>query len=99
MKTHIIQLEQYDDIVSARDKMSWAKGDRILMVWPERGRVLYRRLDLALLQRQSQAQGAQLALVTQDPEVRYFAPRLGIPVFKSLRKAQRAAWGLPRPFR
>jgi hypothetical protein len=99
MKTHIIQLEQYDDIISARDKMSWAKGERILMVWPERGRVLHRRLDLVLLQRQSAAQGAQLALVTQDPDVRYFALRLGIPVFKSLRKAQRAVWRLPRRFR
>lgn len=99
MKTHIIQLEQYDDIVSARDKMSWAKGERILVVWPERGRVLNRRLDLVLLQRQSTAQGAQMALVSQDPEVRYYAPRLGIPVFKSLRKAQRAAWRLPRRFR
>ena len=99
MKTHIIQLEQYDDSVSARDKMSWAKGERILLVWPERGRVLYRRMDLVLLQRQSAAQGAQLALVTRDPDVRYFAPRIGIPVFKSLRKAQRAVWRLPRRFR
>ncbi len=99
MKTHIIQLEQYDDIVSARDKMSWAKGERILLVWPERGRVLHRRLDLVLLERQSAAQGAQLALVSQDPDVRYYAPRLGIPVFKSLRKAQRAVWRLPRRFR
>jgi hypothetical protein len=99
MKTHIIQLEQYDDNVSARDKMSWAKGERILLVWPERGRVLYRRMDLVLLQRQSAAQGAQLALVTRDPDVRYYAPRLGIPVFKSLRKAQRAVWRLPRRFR
>jgi hypothetical protein len=99
MKTHIIQLEQYDDIVSARDKMRWAKGERILVVWPERGRVLHRRLDLTLMQRQSAEQGAQLALVTNDPDVRYYAPRLGIPVFKSLRKAQRAVWRLPRRFR
>lgn len=99
MKTHIIQLEQYDDIISARDKMGWAKGERILVVWPERGRVLHRRLDLVLLQRQSAAQGAQLALVTQDPDVRYYAPRLGIPVFKSMRKAQRAVWRLPRRYR
>jgi hypothetical protein len=99
MKTHIIQLEQYDDIISARDKIGWAKGERILVVWPERGRVLHRRLDLVLLKRQSAAQGAQLALVTQDPDVRYYAPRLGIPVFKSMRKAQRAVWRLPRRYR
>ncbi len=79
--------------------MVWAKGERILLVWPERGRVLYRRLDLILLLRQSLTQGAQLALVTKDPDVRYYAPRLGIPVFKSLRRAQRSVWRLPRRFR
>ena len=99
MKTLIIQLEKYDDIVSARDKMNWAKGGRILLVWPEGASVLNRRLDLALLQRHSQALGAQLALVSNDREVGYHAPRLGIPVYKTLRKAQNENWRLPRRFR
>jgi hypothetical protein len=99
MKTHILQLELHDDIISARDKMGWGKSKRILIVWPERGRVLYRRLDLELIRRHSTSQGAQVALVCRDPEVRYHAPRLGIPVFNSLRRAQRAAWRLPRRFR
>jgi hypothetical protein len=99
MKTHILQLEQHDDVVSTRDKMGWAKTGRILLVWPERGRGLYRRLDLALLQRHSASLGAQLAFVTRDPDVLYYAPRLGIPVFKSLRRAQRAPWRVPRRFR
>ncbi|MBN1149187.1 MAG: baseplate J/gp47 family protein [Anaerolineales bacterium] len=99
MKTHILQLESHDDVISVRDKMGWAKTGRILLVWPERGRVLYRRLDLALLQRHCAALGAQLALVSRDPEVRYHAPRLGIPVFKSLRRAQSSPWRLPRRFR
>lgn len=99
MKTFIIQLENHDDVVSARDKMSWAKGGRILLVWPVRGHPLNRRLDLRLLQRAASRLGAQLALVSQDSEVRYHAPRLGIPVFRTLRKAQNAAWRLPRRFR
>lgn len=99
MKTFIIQLENHDDIASARDKMSWAKGGRILLVWPARGRPLNHRLDLRLLQRAAAGLGAQLALVSQDSEVRYHAPRLGIPVFRSLRKAQNAPWRLPRRFR
>jgi hypothetical protein len=100
MKTHILQLEQHDDVVSARDKMKWAKGERILLVWPEGGHVLNRQLDLVLLQRHSRSLGAQLALVTRDPDVTYYAPRLGIPVFKNLRKAQGDAhWRLPRRFR
>jgi hypothetical protein len=99
VKTHILQLEQYDDIISARDKMGWAKTGRILVVWPERGRMLHRPLDLVLLQRHSESLGAQLALVTRDPDVRHHAPRLGIPVFKDLRKAQSAPWRVPRRFR
>ncbi len=99
MKTHIIQLEEYDDIISARDKMGWARGERILLVWPERRAVLERRLDLVLLQRRAAAAGAQLGLATRSREVRYYALRLGIPVFKSLRQAQNDNWRLPRPFR
>jgi hypothetical protein len=99
MKTHILQLEPHDDIVSVRDKMGWGKAGRILIVWPEHGFVLNRRLDLVLLQRHSLALGAQLAVVSRDPDVRYYAPRLGIPVFKTLRQAQSAPWRLPRRFR
>ncbi len=99
MKTFIIQLEHYDDLVSARDKMNWAKGGRILLVWPEHKALLNRRLDLVLLQRKATALGAQLALATHDREARYQALRLGIPVFKNVRQAQNDNWRLPRRFR
>ncbi|MFC1878746.1 baseplate J/gp47 family protein [Chloroflexota bacterium] len=99
MKTYILHLDQHDDIISARDKMGWGKSGRILLVWPESGRVLNRRLDLLLLQRYSVTLGAQIAIVSRDPEVRYHAPRLGIPIFKSLRRAQSTAWRIPRRFR
>lgn len=98
MKTYIIQLESDDDILSACDKMRWSKGGRILLVWPEKERMLNRRLDLVLLQRQSLELGAKLAFVSRDPEIRYYAPRLGIPLFKKLRKAQRAPWRVPRRY-
>ncbi len=99
MRTYILQLDQHDDIVSTRDKMRWGKAGRILLVWPERGQILNRRLDLVMLQRHSIYLGVKLALVTRDPEIRYHAPRLGIPVFKSLRRAQSAVWRVPRRFR
>lgn len=96
MKTQIIQLEPHDDIVSTRDKMGWGQTGRILLIWPERGQVLNRRLDLVLLQRHSSQLGAQLALVTRDGEVRAFARQLAIPVFSSLRKAQKTHWRVDR---
>jgi hypothetical protein len=92
MKTQIIQLETYDDVISVRDKMGWSQAARILLVWPANETILARRLDLALLQRYSQAMGTQLALVSTDPDVRYYARQLRIPVFKTLRKAQSSSW-------
>lgn len=92
MKTHIVQLERDDDVVSARDKMMWSKAPRILIVWPRRGRVLNREIDVTLIKRQSQKLGAQLALVTFDDEVIMYASELGIPSFSSVSEAQRKVW-------
>lgn len=92
MKTQILRLDTHDDIISTRDKMGWGQPSRILIVWPERGRVLTRRLDLVLLLRHSVDLGTQLGLVTRDPEVRSNAADLGLPVFKDLRQAQRSRW-------
>lgn len=96
MKTQILRLEPHDDIISARDKIEWGQTGRILLVWPERARVLTRRIDLVLLQRHCAAMGAQLALVTSDPEVCYHADQLAIPVFKQLRTAQNSHWRVKR---
>jgi len=99
MKTFILLLEPHDDIVSARDKMKRVKSGRIILVWPEAGRLLNRRLDLLLLKRFSASLGAPLALVSKDPDIRYYAPRLGIPIFRSLQKAQNPHWRVSRTFR
>jgi hypothetical protein len=99
MKTKILHLDPHDDVTSARDKMGWGQTNRILLVYPERGQVLNRRLDLTLLQRHSNSLGAQLALVTRDSEARFHARELGIPVFKTLRQAQSQHWRPPRQYR
>jgi hypothetical protein len=99
VKTQIIQLDPHDDVISASDRMGWGQTGRILLVWPEGEHVLFRRLDLVLLQRRSNSLGAQLALVTHDSEVRAYARELAIPVFSTLRRAQRAHWRVPRRYR
>jgi hypothetical protein len=92
VKTQIIKLEPYDDVRSTKDKISWGKTARILLVWPTRGRVLDRQLDLILLKRYSAERGAQLALVTRDANVRFHAQLFGIPVFNNMRKAEQSYW-------
>jgi hypothetical protein len=99
VKTHIIKLEPHDDAISTRDKMGWGKTGRILLVWPDRGRLLTRQLDLVLLQRHSNVLGVQLGIVTKDDEVRTKAQELAIPAFRNLRQAQNRQWRTPRRFR
>jgi hypothetical protein len=92
MKTQILQLEPHDDVISTRDKMGWGQAARVVLVWPKRERILVRKLDLLLLQRHALKMGAQLALITSDPDVRFNARQLAIPVFKNLRQAQSTRW-------
>jgi hypothetical protein len=92
MRIQIIQLEHYDDVISTRDKLSWAKTARVLLVWPKGGKLLRRRLDLVILLRTSQSLGTHLGLVTHDREVRMNAAQVGLPVFSTVKQAQRKAW-------
>jgi hypothetical protein len=97
MKTYIVQLDSHDDVISTRDKISWSKARRVLLVWPRRGRVLTNRVDLILLQRHSQQLGLQMAVVTRRADVRQNAHELGIPVFSKPVQAQQVAWRRPNP--
>ena len=92
MKVQIIRLDPHDDRSSARDKLGWAQASRVVLVWPDQGRVLTRELDLVLLDRRARALGSQLGLVTQDPEVRENAQALGIPVFDSAEELPDSGW-------
>ena len=95
MKTQIITLESHDDLVSVRDRMSWAKSPRILLVWPRFERITLRPLDLRILQQHAAYLGADLGLVTRSGSVWREARGFGIPVFRSTAKAQRDVWGPP----
>ena len=92
LKTKIISLESHDDLISVRDKFSWAKTPRILLVWPKYEKITLRLLDMKVLQRHADSLGAQLGLVTRRANVRRDAESLGIPVFKSTVAAQRNLW-------
>jgi len=93
VKTQIIQLEDHDDTVSVRDKMDWSQTPRVLLEWPEDGKILRKRLDLILLERYCSTNGSQLALLTRDRKVIHQAEEAGIPVFQSRSEAQIQPWG------
>ncbi|KAF0107421.1 MAG: hypothetical protein FD146_1899 [Anaerolineaceae bacterium] len=92
MKTQVMQLDPHDDIVSVRDKMKWTKAPRLLLVFPPKGALLARTLDLLLLHRHASTLGVRLGLVTTLPGVRRAAQELGLPVFASADAAQRTDW-------
>jgi hypothetical protein len=92
LKTKIITLESHDNLVSVRDKLSWAKTQRILLVWPKFESVTLRYLDLKVLQRHAASLGAQLGLVTRRQDVRRETLALGLPVFESAGAAQKGIW-------
>jgi hypothetical protein len=92
MKTYIVQLETHDDVISAKDKIAWSKARRVLLVWPRRGKVLERQVDLLLLLRHAQKLGTQLAIVTGSGEVKTNARQLGIAVFRNTAQAQKSNW-------
>ncbi len=96
MKTQIITLESYDDLISVRDRMSWAKSPRILLVWPKFEKVSLRPIDLRILQKHASNLGAELGLITRRAEVRRDAEGFKIPVFTSTVAAQRNAWSAQR---
>jgi len=96
VKTQIIRIETHDDVISIKDKMGWGQTPRILLVWPQRGEILNRRLDLVYLKRHTSSLGAQLAFVTKDSDVRYFAKKLNIPVYSNIRKAEKSRWRRPK---
>jgi hypothetical protein len=92
MKTQILTLESHDDLISVRDRLTWAKTPRVLLVWPRFETVTLRPLDLKVLQRHAASLGAQLGLVTRRKSVQREAEALGIPVFDSTAAAQKGEW-------
>jgi hypothetical protein len=96
VKVQIIHLDPEDDQNSAREKLRWTKAPRVVFVWPGRGRVLTRRVDLKLLQRQGDRQNAQIGIISHDPDVMHNADQLGIPIFESLDEIETGRWH-PRP--
>ena len=96
MKTHVIQLSAHDDYHSVRDQMTWAKSARILLVLPKKGNILESKLDLVMLERQANDLGSQIALVTDDEIITGNADVLKIPVFETIKEAQRQNWKTAR---
>ncbi|MEL6148158.1 MAG: hypothetical protein AAFR56_00930 [Chloroflexota bacterium] len=88
----LMQLEPDEDATSVRDRLSFVRGKRVLLVWPEDGTVLRRKLDLVLIQREAMRRAVRLALVTHDPQVAKNAAELNISTFETIGESETKRW-------
>jgi hypothetical protein len=87
-----VQLSANEDVNSIRDRLSFTRGQRVLLIWPEEGTTLTRKLDLVLVQREAKRRAVQIALVTHDEQVMQNASDLGISTFETIGASERGRW-------
>ncbi len=91
-KAEYVQLEANEDAASVRDRLSFLRGQRVLLIWPERGTALTRKLDIVLVQREAMRLAITLAFVTHDDEVIQHARELNISTFETIGSSERRKW-------
>lgn len=87
-----IQIEADEDATSVKDRLAFYRGERVLLVWPEEGTALTRKLDLVLIQREAIRRQIKLAFVTHDPQVTQYAKDLNISTFQTIGASERGRW-------
>ncbi|MFN8595430.1 MAG: baseplate J/gp47 family protein [Anaerolineae bacterium] len=93
---HILELEDYDDIHSIRDRLALIAEGRVILVVPWDSPSLRKSVDLHVIKRFAETNKLEVALVSTEGEIRMSARELGLPVFRSVEAAQRKAqWHKP----
>ena len=91
-ETEHLHLAAADTLVNVRDRLSGFRGRRVLLIWPEEGRNLRRKLDLVLIQREAYRRAIQLAIVVKDAKLSFYASELNISCFESIEASERERW-------
>jgi hypothetical protein len=87
-----VQLEAGEDAASVRDRLSFYRGQNVLLIWPEEGPALTRKLDLVLVQREAMRRAIRVALVTHDAQIIEHARELNISTFETIGASERGRW-------
>lgn len=91
-KYEYVQLEPNEDVASVRDRLAFLRGQYVLLIWPENGTALQRKLDLVLIQREAMRLAIRVAFITHDPEVIRHAAELNISTFETIGASDRGKW-------
>lgn len=90
-----VKLEAFDDVISVRDRLQQVDAGRVLLVFPKEAKILQRKLDLVLIQRECARRNLRLAIVTVDPSVAVHAKELNISAFANVEQARTSRWKRP----
>lgn len=77
--------------------LGWVQATRVLLVWPDQGRILTDRLELVKIQRFAKQRNLQIGLLTFDSDVRQNAQELSFPIFDSLEDLPESRWEIKPP--
>jgi len=95
--TRILYVEPEATSEAVRRRLARLESGAVAVVLPEGWGELRQFARLRLLQRQAQARGQALALVTRDGTTRRLAQELGIPVFGSQAAVEGRTWQMDTP--
>ena len=94
----IIKLQGFDNFYSLMDRLhqrdvSGQGSQRMLLVWPPRGRILETPMEFGRLRAWAVRNDYEIALVIPGDDVSLnMAKEQGLPAFKSIREANEAKW-------
>ena len=96
MKTTLIQIDPHDDLISIKDKMTWAKSQRILLFFPKGYPLDQSSLTVKLIRRYAEANGTQVGIITKNHIMREIASEQDITCFTSAPQAEKKTWPQPK---
>ena len=88
----VINLDRNDDILQVHSKVEWSDGRRVILVVPRGAKAFDSEYQFDLVQRWADDADITVALVSNDIGVRELARAARVPVFSSVRSAQRSRW-------
>ncbi|PJF43770.1 MAG: hypothetical protein CUN55_07370 [Phototrophicales bacterium] len=94
-RIHRLELDQYDDVISIKDRLQFITAGRVLLIFP-RQPILKRKLDLVLIQREAARRDMRLAIICEDYDVIDHARELNISVFRTVEEARTKPWKVPK---
>lgn len=93
----IIHLEKDDDISVVREKLERAQTDKVLLLVPHGSPAFKSPLDFRLLRRQAERLALEVALVSNNAQVRDLAAKEGVRIYGSIWRGKLAPrWSLRR---